>query len=188
MKNTIIILFFSILLLCGCSNNKYYEIKRSDSKQEVALKNFLVNGIIKFYADDKKISSRINFIKNDKVNIIEFLDLFNNTVVSFQIISGNIEIKEWKKNVDFKALEEVINKPIFKNIILNLSNILTNNINDKTSFTKYKNNMYKNIETSTYKVHYKRYKIYNGKIVPVDMDISFSNIKFNFKVNNWEFN
>ena len=188
MRYKKIILSLSVLLICSCSGNKYNEVKKVDIKQELILKNFLANGIIKFYAEDKKISSRINFIKNDKENIIEFLDLFNNTIVSFQVISGNIEVKKSKKNVDFKALEEDINKPIFKNIILNLSNILIININDKISFRKYKNNLYKNIETSTFRVYYKSYKIYNGKIVPVDMDISFSNIKFNFQVNNWKFN
>ena len=96
-----IILSLSILLICSCSSNKYNEVKKVDIKQEVIIKNFLANGIIKFYADDKKISSRINFIKNDRENIIEFLDLFNNTIISFQIISGNIEVKKAKKNVFF---------------------------------------------------------------------------------------
>tara|TARA_B100001250_G_C19689134_1_gene739440 strand:- start:316 stop:882 length:567 start_codon:yes stop_codon:yes gene_type:complete len=188
MRYKKIILSLSILLICSCVSTKYNEVKKIDIKQEVILKNFLANGIIKFYAEDKKISSRINFIKNDRENIIEFLDLFSNTIVSFQVVSGNIEVKQAKKNLDYKALEEVINKPIFKNIILNLSNILTININEKTSFRKYKNDLYKNIETSAFKVHYKSYKIYNGRIVPIDMDIFFSNIKLNFKINNWEFN
>ena len=85
MKFSFIIIFFSIIL-SGCST---MDILKSKKNKEVpgnliniSYDNFIVNGVIKFSVKNQKISSRFNYIKNKNVETIEFIDLFNNKIVS----------------------------------------------------------------------------------------------------------
>jgi hypothetical protein len=45
----------------------------------------LLKGVVKFEVKNQKISSRFNFIKNKSYEEIVLLDLFNNSIISFEI-------------------------------------------------------------------------------------------------------
>tara|TARA_B110000438_G_C15811122_1_gene649696 strand:+ start:1889 stop:2491 length:603 start_codon:yes stop_codon:yes gene_type:complete len=183
--NTII--FFCALVISGCSNTKLFqeEISTNENsyKENISHENFIVTGTVKFSVEEKKISSRFNFIKNKKKEEIEFLDLFNNVIVAFEIKKNGIEIKNYKNNVNSDALEKLINRPIFKNIIINFSNILMANRNEVISVKKYKNGLLREIKNETYVV---AYKVYNKEFLPVIMEIDFFNISFDLKILNWK--
>ena len=183
--NTII--FFCALVISGCSNTKLFqeEISTNENsyKENISHENFIVTGTVKFSVEEKKISSRFSFIKNKKKEEIEFLDLFNNVIVAFEIKKNGIEIKNYKNNVNSDALEKLINRPIFKNIIINFSNILMANRNEVISVKKYKNGLLREIKNETYVV---AYKVYNKEFLPVIMEIDFFNISFDLKILNWK--
>ena len=183
--NTII--FFCALVISGCSNTKLFqeEISTNENsyKENISHENFIVTGTVKFSVEEKKISTRFNFIKNKKKEEIEFLDLFNNVIVAFEIKKNGIEIKNYKNNVNSDALEKLINRPIFKNIIINFSNILMANRNEVISVKKYKNGLLREIKNETYVV---AYKVYNKEFLPVIMEIDFFNISFDLKILNWK--
>ena len=183
--NTII--FFCALVISGCSNTKLFqeEISTNENsyKENISHENFIVTGTVKFSVEEKKISSRFSFIKNIKKEEIEFLDLFNNVIVAFEIKKNGIEIKNYKNNVNSDALEKLINRPIFKNIIINFSNILMANRNEVISVKKYKNGLLREIKNETYAV---AYKVYNKEFLPVIMEIDFFNISFDLKILNWK--
>lgn len=183
--NTII--FFCALVISGCSNTKLFqeEISTNENsyKENISHENFIATGTVKFSVEEKKISSRFSFIKNKKKEEIEFLDLFNNVIVAFEIKKNGIEIKNYKNNVNSDALEKLINRPIFKNIIINFSNILMANRNEVISVKKYKNGLLREIKNETYVV---AYKVYNKEFLPVIMEIDFFNISFDLKILNWK--
>ena len=183
--NTII--FFCALVISGCSNTKLFqeEIPTNENsyKENISHENFIATGTVKFSVEEKKISSRFSFIKNKKKEEIEFLDLFNNVIVAFEIKKNGIEIKNYKNNVNSDALEKLINRPIFKNIIINFSNILMANRNEVISVKKYKNGLLREIKNETYVV---AYKVYNKEFLPVIMEIDFFNISFDLKILNWK--
>jgi len=186
MKYKIIIICL-ILIVGGCSSIKILEQKDSSKEtktyENVFYENFVAKGIVKFYVEDQKISSRFNFKKNREIEEIEFIDLFNNIIVTFEINKDNIKIKDDKKNVNSQALQKIINRPIFKNIIINFSKILSGKANSPISVKKYKNGLYKSIKNNTYTVYY---KIYNSDLLPVLMKIDFFNIMFDLKILNWK--
>ena len=88
MKFSFIIIFFSIIL-SGCSTMDILKSKKnkevSGNLINISYDNFIVNGVIKFSVKNQKISSRFNYIKNKNEETIEFIDLFNNKIVSFLI-------------------------------------------------------------------------------------------------------
>ena len=103
--------------------------------------------------------------------------------MAFEIKKNGIEIKNYKNNVNSDALEKLINRPIFKNIIINFSNILMANRNEVISVKKYKNGLLREIKNETYVV---AYKVYNKEFLPVIMEIDFFNISFDLKILNWK--
>ena len=138
---------------------------------------------IKFYVDEKKISSRFNFIKNNNIEEIEFLDLFNNVIATFEIEKSSIEIKNYEKNLNSEALQKIINRPIFKNIITNFSNILMCKENSLADSERYNNGLLRKIKNENYVV---TYITYNKNSLPVVMNIDFFNINFDLKIINWK--
>ena len=186
MKYNIIILS-CLLIIGGCSNIKLSKeeisTKENSYLENTLYENFIASGIVKFYVEDKKISSRFNFIKNKKNEEIEFLDLFNNVIVTFEIENNGIEIKNYKKNVNSEALKKIINRPIFKNIIINFANILMGNKESAILVEKYNNGLLKKIKNDTYIVNY---KVYNNNLLPVVIGIDFFNIDFDLKILNWK--
>ena len=134
MKYNIIILFF-LVIIPGCTTLDIFT--RNDSinsnnlkKNEINLNydNFTAKGIVKFNVKNKKISSRFNFIKNKSYEEIVFLDVFNNSIISFEIKKNEILLKESQKEINAESLEEILNRKVFKKIILNFSSILTGKI------------------------------------------------------------
>lgn len=67
------LIFLSLLILCGCQSINVFNFEKSLKKTEtienVFYENFSAKGIVKFYAKNKKISSRFNFIKNGSQEI-----------------------------------------------------------------------------------------------------------------------
>ena len=186
MKFSFIIIFFSIIL-SGCSTMDILKSKKNKEVSwnliNISYDNFIVNGVIKFSVKNQKISSRFNYIKNKNEETIEFIDLFNNKIVSFLIKKEAIQIKETKRNINSNDLEKIINKDIFKKVIINFSNILTGSINNPTFVKRYENGLYKNIRNKNYEVFYDSY---NNKNLPTVMRINFLNINFNLKIKKWE--
>jgi len=186
MKFSFIIIFFSIIL-SGCSTMDILKSKKnkevSGNLINISYDNFIVNGVIKFSVKNQKISSRFNYIKNKNEETIEFIDLFNNKIVSFLIKKEAIQIKETKRNINSNDLEKIINKDIFKKVIINFSNILTGSINNPTFVKRYENGLYENIRNKNYEVFYDNY---NNKNLPIVMRINFLNINFNLKIKKWE--
>ena len=59
------LIFLSVLILCGCQSINVFNFEKSLKKTEtienVFYENFSAKGIVKFYAKNKKISSRSVF-------------------------------------------------------------------------------------------------------------------------------
>ena len=185
MKHKFIIIIF-LMMASGCATFENAFNKNSSDKinlDEYKYKSFNAKGIIKFETRSQKTSSRFNFIKNKNNEEIEFLNMFNNPVISFILKDNEIIIKNSKKNINTEAIKEVVNREVFKKIILNFSKILTGRIENIESFEKYENGLYKSLKNDNYKVHY---KMYNDKFLPVIMFVDFFNISFNLKIINWE--
>ena len=186
MKFSFIIIFFSIIL-SGCSTMDILKSKKnkevSGNLINISYDNFIVNGVIKLSVKNQKISSRFNYIKNKNEETIEFIDLFNNKIVSFLIKKDSIQVKKTKRNINSNDLEKIINKDIFKKVIINFSNILTGSINNPTFVKRYENGLYENIRNKNYEVFYDNY---NNKNLPIVMRINFLNINFNLKIKKWE--
>ena len=181
------LLLSCILIITGCSGNIFLKkeifVTQDVKKDNINYENYIASGTVKFYIDEKKISSRFNFIKNKKNEVIEFLDLFNNIIVAFKIKKSGIEINNNDKNLNSKALQKIINRPVFKNIIINFSNILMCKENNSSFSEKYKNGLIKKIKNENYVV---TYKTYNKDFFPVIMNIDFFNINFDLKIINWK--
>jgi len=187
MKYKVILLSFIFISLGGCAN---LEVREKNNpvgeivyKENNFYKKYKATGDIKFKLKENKVSSRFNYTKDNDSETIEFLDFFNNIIVAFEINPGIIKIKNSKKNINSQALKEIINRPIFKNIIVNFSGILSGNIKDKDSIVSYKNGLYEKIKTSEYEIDY---KAYNEMLLPTYLEINFSKILFSIKISNWE--
>ena len=187
MKYKVILLSFIFIGLTGCANLEVS--KKNNSAGEIIYKKnnfykkYKATGVIKFKLKENKISSRFNYKKNNDSETIEFLDFFNNTIIAFEVTPGVIKIKNAKKNINSQALKEIINRPIFKNIIVNFSGILSGDIKDKDSIISYKNGLYEKIKTSEYEIDY---KTYNDMLLPTHLEVNFSKILFSIKISNWE--
>ena len=180
------------MIIPGCATLDI--ITRNDSINSNNLKknekninydNFTAKGIVKFEVKNKKISSRFNFIKNKSYEEIIFLDAFNNSIISFEIKTNEIIVKESQKEINSESLKEILNRKVFKKIILNFSSILTGKIDNNLYLEKYKNGLYKVIKNNNYAV---LYKMYNSKSLPVIMKVDFFNILFDLKIVNWNIN
>ncbi len=187
MKYKISLLFFLCITLTGCSTLNFFNNENfhnnTEQKKNKFYENLSANGVIKFYIKDNNISSRFNLIKSRDLTTIEFLDIFNDVIVSFQIKPESIDLINYKKNIDGESLYEIINRPIFKDIILNLPLILSGNINNSLVAERYSNGLYKILKTDQYLVYYKKY---NKENLPVIMKIKFLNIIFDLKIMNWK--
>jgi len=187
MKYKVILLPFIFIGLSGCANLEVSEKNNSAGeiiyKKNNFYKKYKATGVIKFKLKENKISSRFKYIKDNDSETIELLDFFNNTIVAFKVTPGAIKIKNVKKNINSKALKEIINRPIFKNIIENFSGILSGDIKDKDSIISHKNGLYEKIKTSEYEIDY---KTYNEMQLPTYLEVSFSKILFSIKISNWE--
>ena len=187
MKYKVILLSFIFIGLTGCANLEVS--KKNNSAGEIIYKKnnfykkYKATGVIKFKLKEDKISSRFNYKKNNDSETIEFLDFFNNTIIAFEVTPGVIKIKNAKKNINSQALKEIINRPVFKNIIVNFSGILSGDIKDKDSIISYKNGLYEKIKTSEYEIDY---KTYNDMLLPTHLEVNFSKILFSIKISNWE--
>jgi len=173
------------MTLSGCQSIKIFkqESKIEEKKVEnVFYENFSAKGVVKFYAKNKNFSSRFKFTKNRNDEKIEFLDVFNNIIVTFKIGKKNIEILDGSKKLNSESLEKIINRPYFKKIILNLPNILTGKIESVRVIKKYDNGLFEIIQNEKYSIHY---KLYNKDFLPVNMKINFLNILFDLKIVNW---
>ena len=71
-------------------------LKKTETIENVFYENFSAKGIIKFYAKNKKISSRLIY-KNGSEKI-DFLDVFNNIIVTFKVEEEKIVIVDGAKN------------------------------------------------------------------------------------------
>ena len=191
MKYNIIIFFF-VVITTGCTTlnifTKNDSINSNNLKKNVSninYDNFSAQGVVKFEVKNQKISSRFNFIKNKSYEEIVFLDIFNNSIISFEIKSNEILIKESQKKINSESLKEILNRKVFKKIILNFSSILTGKIDNNLYLEKYENGLYKIIKNNNYAVYY---KMYNSKSLPVIMKVDFFNILFDLKIVNWNIN
>lgn len=187
MKYSKLLLLSFSLIIVGCSGTNLFQKKffaKEDIKKEnISYERFIATGVVKFYVDEKKISSRFNFIKNNNIEEIEFLDLFNNVIATFEIEKSSIEIKNYEKNLNSEALQKIINRPIFKNIIINFSNILMCKENSLVDSERYNNGLLRKIKNENYVV---TYITYNKNSLPVVMNIDFFNINFDLKIINWK--
>ena len=191
MKYNIIIFFF-VVITTGCTalniftkNNSINSNNLKKNVSNINYDNFSAQGIVKFEVKNQKISSRFNFIKNKSYEEIVFLDIFNNSIISFEIKSNEILIKESQKKINSESLKEILNRKVFKKIILNFSSILTGKIDNNLYLEKYENGLYKIIKNNNYAVYY---KMYNSKSLPVIMKVDFFNILFDLKIVNWNIN
>ena len=189
MKYKFILLFFFIII-AGCSSldkiTKKIPIENAKVKknfEQPVFENYIAKGIVKFETKNQKISSRFNFKKTKTVEEIEFLNIFNNPLISFEIKKNEIIVKKSKKNINSKAIQEVLNREVFKKIILNFSSILTGQIKNVMQYEKYENGLYKSIRNENYAVFY---KMYNDKFLPVMMSVDFFSISFDLKIINWD--
>ena len=191
MKYNIIIFFF-VVITSGCTtlniftdNDSINSNNLNKNVSKINYENFSAKGVVKFEVKNQKISSRFNFIKNKSYEEIVFLDLFNNSIISFEIKSNEILIKESQKEINSESLKEILNRKVFKKIILNFSSILTGKIDNNLYLEKYENGLYKIIKNNNYAVYY---KMYNSKSLPVIMKVDFFNILFDLKIVNWNIN
>ncbi len=189
MKYKFLLLFFFIII-AGCSSldkiTKKIPIENTKIQKKITYsmyENFIAKGTVKFQTKNQKISSRFNFKKSKTVEEIEFLNIFNNPLISFEIKKNKIIIKKSKKNINSEAIQEVLNREVFKKIILNLSSILTGKIKNVMQYEKYENGLYKSIRNENYAVFY---KMYNDKFLPVMMSVDFFSISFDLKIINWD--
>ena len=189
MKYKFILLFFSIII-AGCSSldkiTKKISIENTKIQKNIAYseyENYKAKGIVKFETKKQKISSRFIFKKSKTAEEIEFLNIFNNPLISFEIKKNEIIVKKSKKDVNSEAIQEVLNREVFKKIILNFSNILTGKIKNAMQYEKYENGLYKSIRNENYAVFY---KMYNDKFLPVIMSVDFFSISFDLKIINWD--
>ena len=191
MKYNIIIFFF-VVITTGCATLNIFtdndSINRNNLNKNVSkinYENFSAKGVVKFEVKNQKISSRFNFIKNKSYEEIVFLDIFNNSIISFEIKSNQILIKESQKEINSESLKEILNRKVFKKIILNFSSILTGKIDNNLYLEKYENGLYKIIKNNNYSVYY---KMYNSELLPVIMKVDFFNVLFDLKIVNWSIN
>ena len=189
MKYKFLLLFFSIII-AGCSSldkiTKKIPIENTKIQKNISYsvyENYIAKGIVKFQTKNQKISSRFNFKKTKTVEEIEFLNIFNNPLISFEIKKNEITVKKQKKNINSEAIQEVLNREVFKKIILNFSSILTGKIKNVMQYEKYENGLYKSIRNENYAVFY---KMYNDKFLPVMMSVDFFSISFDLKIINWD--
>ena len=189
MKYKFLLLFFSIII-AGCSSldkiTKKIPIENTKIQKNITYsvyENFIAKGIVKFQTKNQKISSRFNFKKSKTAEEIEFLNIFNNPLISFEIKKNEIIVKKSKKNINSEAIQEVLNREVFKKIILNFSSILTGKIKNVMQYEKYENGLYKSIRNENYAVFY---KMYNDKFLPVMMSVDFFSISFDLKIINWD--
>ena len=179
------LIFIMFISLTGCQSIQIFkpEQKVEEKKVEnVFYEDFSAKGVVKFYAKNRNVSSRFKFIKNKNDEKIEFLDVFNNVIVTFKINKENIEILDGSKKLNSKSLEKIINKPYFKKIILNFSNILTGKTKSAEVIKQYDNGLFEFIKNDKYSIYY---KMYNKDFLPVNMKINFLNILFDLKIINW---
>lgn len=191
MKYNIIIFFFAVITT-GCTtlniftdNDSINSNNLHKNVSKINYENFSAKGVVKFEVKNQKISSRFNFIKNKSYEEIVFLDIFNNSIISFEIKSNEILIKESQKEINSESLKEILNRKVFKKIILNFSSILTGKIDNNLYLEKYENGLYKIIKNNNYSVYY---KMYNSELLPVIMKVDFFNILFDLKIVNWNIN
>ena len=191
MKYNIIIFFFAVITT-GCTtlnifndNDSINSNNLNKNVSKINYENFSAKGIVKFEVKNQKISSRFNFIKNKSYEEIVFLDIFNNSIISFEIKSNEILIKESQKEINSESLKEILNRKVFKKIILNFSSILTGKIDNNLYLEKYENGLYKIIKNNNYSVYY---KMYNSELLPVIMKVDFFNVLFDLKIVNWSIN
>ena len=189
MKYKFLLLFFSIII-AGCSSldkiTKKIPIENTKIQKNITYsvyENFIARGIVKFQTKNQKISSRFNFKKSKTAEEIEFLNIFNNPLISFEIKKNEIIVKKSKKNINSEAIQEVLNREVFKKIILNFSSILTGKIKNVMQYEKYENGLYKSIRNENYAVFY---KMYNDKFLPVMMSVDFFSISFDLKIIDWD--
>ena len=189
MKYKFLLLFFSIII-AGCSSldkiTKKIPIENTKIQKNITYsvyENYIAKGIVKFQTKNQKISSRFNFKKSKTAEEIEFLNIFNNPLISFEIKKNEIIIKKSKRNINSEAIQEVLNREVFKKIILNFSSILTGKIKNVMQYEKYENGLYKSIRNENYAVFY---KMYNDKFLPVMMSVDFFSISFDLKIINWD--
>ena len=189
MKYKFLLLFFSIII-AGCSSldkiTKKISIENIKIQKKVTYsvyENFIAKGTVKFQTKNQKISSRFNFKKSKTVEEIEFLNIFNNLLISFEIKKNEIIVKKSKNNINSEAIQKVLNREVFKKIILNFSSILTGKIKNVMQYEKYENGLYKSIRNENYAVFY---KMYNDKFLPVMMSVDFFSISFDLKIINWD--
>tara|TARA_B100001057_G_scaffold341098_1_gene341909 strand:- start:584 stop:1162 length:579 start_codon:yes stop_codon:yes gene_type:complete len=191
MKYNIIIFFF-VVITTGCTtlniftdNDSINSNNLNKNVSKINYENFSAKGVVKFEVKNQKISSRFNFIKNKSYEEIVFLDIFNNSIISFEIKSDEILIKESQKEINSESLKEILNRKVFKKIILNFSSILTGKIDNNLYLEKYENGLYKIIKNNNYSVYY---KMYNSELLPVIMKVDFFNVLFDLKIVNWNIN
>ena len=191
MKYNIIIFFF-VVITTGCTtlniftdNDSINSNNLNKNVSKINYEKFSAKGVVKFEVKNQKISSRFSFIKNKSYEEIVFLDIFNNSIISFEIKSNEILIKESQKEINSESLKEILNRKVFKKIILNFSSILTGKIDNNLYLEKYENGLYKIIKNNNYAVYY---KMYNSKSLPVIMKVDFFNILFDLKIVNWNIN
>ena len=191
MKYNIIIFFFAVIIT-GCTtlniftdNDSINSNNLNKNVSKINYENFSAKGVVKFEVKNQKISSRFNFIKNKSYEEIVFLDIFNNSIISFEIKSNEILIKESQKEINSESLKEILNRKVFKKIILNFSSILTGKIDNNLYLEKYENGLYKIIKNNNYSVYY---KMYNSELLPVIMKVDFFNVLFDLKIVNWNIN
>ena len=191
MKYNIIIFFFAVITT-GCTtlniftdNDSINSNNLNENVSKINYENFSAKGVVKFEVKNQKISSRFNFIKNKSYEEIVFLDIFNNSIISFEIKSNEILIKESQKEINSESLKEILNRKVFKKIILNFSSILTGKIDNNLYLEKYENGLYKIIKNNNYSVYY---KMYNSELLPVIMKVDFFNVLFDLKIVNWSIN
>ena len=191
MKYNIIIFFFAVITT-GCTtlniftdNDSINSNNLNKNVSKINYENFSAKGVVKFEVKNQKISSRFNFIKNKSYEEIVFLDIFNNSIISFEIKSNEILIKESQKEINSESLKEILNRKVFKKIILNFSSILTGKIDNNLYLEKYENGLYKIIKNNNYSVYY---KMYNSELLPVIMKVDFFNVLFDLKIVNWSIN
>ena len=189
MKYKFLLLFFSIII-AGCSSldkiTKKIPIENTKIQKKITFpvyENYIAKGTVKFQTKNQKISSRFNFKKSKTGEEIEFLNIFNNPLISFEIKKNEIIVKKSKKNINSEAIQEVLNREVFKKIILNFSSILTGKIKNVMQYKKYENGLYKLIRNENYTVFY---KMYNDKFLPVMMSVDFFSISFDLKIINWD--
>ena len=176
------------LVLTGCANIPIFDNNNAalDKKKEPLIinDNYLITGIVKFNIQDKNISSRFKFIRKNGKDKITLLDIFNNNIVSFNIVDNIVNIEDNKKNKKSKELKKLVNRPIFKNIFINFSGIINQNLKYPKYIEKYENGLFKIIKNESFLIHYLSYD--QNKLIK-NINIEYLNIIFNLRINNWEF-